>query len=247
MEFFYIGTTSLNYWMKKYLNRIWRPAKDCDIVPLSLSKDELKKKYPTYDVVDIVECSINLPFPFYEKGDDGAYYCTPEYLIMTYYRRLERSNSTSRKHMDDMIKSNFLLQIIEKRNNLESLRNFFKENKYEGRQFFSPNKNIYRVLPTIYYNEILGGEFALMCYYDLLGLSYGRIKNLDLHLFNCKRESTNINGSKIIPHPERIPYINYDGLKIQTLESLSETFPEVNIPDNIKTEISNLNLDILNM
>ena len=249
MEFFYIGTTSLNYWMLKHFNRIWRPANDCDIAPISLGdKDKLKNKYPTYDVVDRIEIYYpNFPFPPYETDDNGDCYCTPEYLIMTYYRRMDGSEFTSYKYNIDIIKSRYLIQIIEKRGNLDRLYNYFKENKLEGRQFFSPNQYIYRVLPSIKYNEIIGGEFALMCYYDLLGMSYGRIKNLDLHLFNCERNKSNHNGSKIIPHSKSIPYVYYDGLKIQTLDSLSEMFAEINIPDHIKTEVSKLNLEVFEM
>ena len=49
MDFFYTGSTAINYWALKYYNKKFKEASDIDISSTELSFSELEQKYPNYD------------------------------------------------------------------------------------------------------------------------------------------------------------------------------------------------------
>lgn len=239
MTYFYVGTTALNYWMNKYFQRIWRPSKDTDISSVYFNLAELQEKYPSFDCVPIdfdENCFYNTEGYYIE--DNGDYYATPEYLILTYYLRMRRHNFLYRKYNDDISKCNYLKKIIKERGFWEKTMERMKSNGVDTRAFDSINEYVYRILPSVFSEEIICGEFALMYYYEMCGKLYD-FKCLDLHISNFReKKSINRFGSKIVIIDTTIPYNEYDNLKIQTVKSLEETYPDLNIPDFIKDKFS---------
>lgn len=231
MEFFYIGTLALNYWMRKYFNKEWAPNNDIDISSPMGDIATLKEKYPNFDVVPIdftEEYFFNTEGLYIQDGNE--YYATPEYLLMTYYRRMRNRQYFYPKYMSDLNKIEYLKKIIQKRGFWEKTEQRLKE-KIEFRAFCSENEYMYRIMRFINSDEIIGGEFALMCYYEMHRKIY-KFNNMDLHIYNSVEDKIiNRYGSRVIPHKETIPYIDYDGIKIQTIESLKKLYPELTIPD----------------
>ena len=54
MDFFYVGTIALNYWMQKYYKRDFKKNTDVDISSDALTLEELKSKYPHVDTVPLL-------------------------------------------------------------------------------------------------------------------------------------------------------------------------------------------------
>ena len=244
MDFFYIGSTAINYWALKYYNKKFKEASDIDISSTELSFSELEQKYPNYDTVPLLNNDNYNIFTFDNFNNDGIYiedrgikYATPEYLLMTYYARMDRTHFAGKKFMPDIFKVKYLKEIIKTRGYLDEMILNFKKLNYDYRIFFSKNNYIYRIMFLKDSNTIIGGEFALMCHYEMHGLLYD-IKNLDIHLYNITNEKLlSIHGSKVIAHKNIIPYIDYNGIKIQTLESMQELYPDLNIPDTLNENI----------
>lgn len=239
MNYFYVGSKALNYWCQKYFSRIWRPCKDTDISHPSLSLSELQEQYPDFDYAPIEftkECFFNEEGYYIEDNDEC--YATPEYLLLTYYRRMRRCNFSYSKYNDDISKCSFLKKIIQVRGNWDKTIETMMKNNIDVRVFSSKNEYVYRILPSIHSDEIICGEFALMYYYELCDKTYS-FNCLDLHISNYNEEKPdNRCGSKIIKIYEEIPYNEYDGLKIETLKSLENMYPDMKIPPFVKEQFS---------
>lgn len=244
MDFFYVGSIALNYWTLKYYNKKIKETSDVDISSTELSLSELERKYPKYDTVPLLNNDNYNIFTFGNFNNDGIYiededvkYATPEYLVMTYYARMDRTHFTGKKFMPDIFKVKYLKEIIKARGYLDEMILNLKKLNYDYRIFFAKNNYVYRIMFLKDSSTIIGGEFALLLHCEMNGLIYD-IQNLDIHLYNITYDDLlSIHGSKIINHKNSIPYIDYDGLKIQTLESIQELYPNLNIPDELKEKI----------
>ena len=152
MDFFYVGSIALNYWMQKYYNRIFKQTSDIDISSDVFSLDELKNKYPKSDTVPLLSGNNFNIFKFGNFNNDGMYiedngikYATPEYLLMTYYARFNRTNCRGKKFLVDFFKIKYLKEIIQKRGYLEEFISAFKKLNYDYRIFFPLNHYIYHI------------------------------------------------------------------------------------------------------
>lgn len=241
MEYFYVGTVALNYWMKKYFNREWGPSKDVDISSTENDVASLFEKYPCYDCVAIEfddEYFVNDEGIFVINDNDNKCYATPEYLILTYYRRMKRCNYDYQKYLQDLSKITYLIEISKKRGFWKKNLLRYKEKNIDIRAFFSKNKYIHRIMRFCSTENIIGGEFALMYYYETFNKVYN-FKSLDLNIFNSEEKRIiNKYGSRVIPHVDILPYNEVDGFRLETIESIEKNNPDIVIPNFIKERYS---------
>ena len=219
-----IGSIALAYFTKKYANQNYIGI--CHDNDITLFPNETENDYKDVPKVDFVKKNKDILFTILPKLNvdqiEDDKYVSLEGLSLCYLQRPLEYNFKSIKDYYKLLQCKYLLK---KKGTYKIFKNNFLKLGYNDYHLlFSYNNYFYRLYNFRNQNIIIGGEFALMVYYEYLLHKQYHFKSYDLELYNFFDGSYNYLGSKIIPKGNQTEYINFDGYKVVPLEILQKEY-----------------------
>lgn len=219
-----IGSIALAYFTKKYANQNYIGI--CHDNDITLFPNETENDYKDLPKVDFVKKNKDILFTILPKLNvdqiEDDKYVSLEGLSLCYLQRPWDYNPKGNKDFTKLLQCKYLLK---KKGTYNKFKNIFLKNGYNDfHLLFAHNDYFYRIYEFRNQDIIIGGEFALMVYYEFLLHKKYHFKSYDLELYNFNLSTYNHLGSKIIKKGKQTEYFDYNGYKLLPLEILKKQF-----------------------